>query len=71
MKKASATKPTRKAAVASSMRKFYRILHLLVRASSIIRALLLDANKPATRLRAEKWLKEFEIGLTDKPLKWF
>jgi hypothetical protein len=69
--KKAETKNSRKAAVASSMRKFYRVLHLLVRASAVIQALLLDANKPATRRRAERWLKEFETGLTDRPLKWF
>jgi hypothetical protein len=53
------------------MRKIYRMLNLLVRASTIVQALMLDANKPANRRRAEKWLKEFETGLTDQPLKWF
>jgi hypothetical protein len=65
------TKTTRKAAVASSMRKIYRVLHLLVRAAAVIKALILDANKPSTRRRAERWLKEFETGLSDQPLKWF
>ena len=70
MKKAE-TKNARKAAVSSSMRKIYRSLELLVRASTVIKALMLDADKPATRRRAEKWLKVFETGLTDQPLKWF
>jgi len=53
------------------MRKIYRVLHLLVRAAAVIKALMLDANKPSTRRRAERWLKEFETGLSDQPLKWF
>ena len=69
--KKAETKITRKAAVASTTRKFLRLLGLLVRASTVIQGLMLDANKPATRRRAEKWLKEFDAGLTDEPLKWF
>jgi hypothetical protein len=64
-------KTPRPAAVATSARKLYRVLHLLVRASATIQALMKDANKPTRRRRAEKWLREFEVGLTDKPLKWF
>jgi hypothetical protein len=55
---------------ASTGRSLIRILTLLVRGAVIIKALLRDA-KAATRRRAERWLKEFETGLTDKPLKWF
>jgi len=55
----------------SEKRLILRILTLLVRAAPVIKALLADANAPATRRRAHKWLNEFETGLTDKPLKWF
>ena len=57
--------------MSASMRKILRSLELLVRASTVIRALMTDAKKPANRRRAEMWLKEFETGLTDQPLKWF
>ena len=57
--------------MSASMRKILRSLELLVRASTVIQALMTDAKKPANRRRAEMWLKEFETGLTDQPLKWF
>jgi hypothetical protein len=62
-------KPKKK--LLSEKRLIIRILTLLVRAAPVIKALLADANVPATRRRAERWLKEFETGLTDQPLKWF